>query len=174
MVHDFCQLCVDWLIHYGPIILFFGLALGIIALPIPDDTLLLVAGMLIENGTMAPITTFIASLAGSIVGITVSYMLGRLAGPWIVKKCMGRFGLKEERLEKASIWFHRIGKWALLVCYFFPVLRHVVGFVAGSSRMHVGQFMLYAYSGAVIWVTSYLLAGYYLKKLAAHGIKLLF
>lgn len=174
MISDFCQICVEWLLAYGPIILFLALAFGIIALPIPDDTLLLVAGMLIEQGKLSLYPTAIFAFLGSVFGITVSYLLGRLWGTWILKNWGPKIRLTENRVAKATGWFNRIGKWTLLVCYFLPILRHVAGFVAGSSKLPVYNFMFVAYTGAFIWVTSYLAMGFYLKKLAAHGIKLLF
>ena len=74
----------ETLIHlldqYGIIILFVLLALGIIALPVPEETLLVLTGILISNEKLALAPAFFAVLLGSICGITVSYLLGRTAG----------------------------------------------------------------------------------------------
>ncbi len=74
------------LLNYGSIALFFLLALGIIALPIPDETLLITAGFLINQAKLPLGFTFLAAYAGAICGISLSYVIEPLWRQYIIKK----------------------------------------------------------------------------------------
>src|SRR5215510_4966347 len=114
------QQLLDWVSRYGAAALFGLLALGIVGLPVPNETLLTVAGALVRKGELHLIPTLIAACAGNIVGVTLSYMLGRFAGmtSWV-----------HEHLQKSMFnlerWFERIGKWTLAFGYFIPGVRHL-------------------------------------------------
>lgn len=151
-----------WLINYGSFILFILLSLGILALPIPEETLMVIAGVLMHKGKLNIPLTILFSYAGTICGITMSYLLGRTAGNFLFKRYGRWVGINEERLAKAHHWFTRLGKWLLSIGYFIPGIRHLTGFSAGTSYMQFSQFALYAYSGAVIWVSLFLALGYFL------------
>ena len=85
---------VHWISLHGPFVLFFLLALGIIGLPIPDETLLVISGTLIRNDILAlPLTTILVVL-GTMTGITVSYILGRLLNQAIIQSLFSKFKVK--------------------------------------------------------------------------------
>jgi len=151
-----------WILQYGSFVLFFLLCLGILALPIPEETLMVISGVLMSKGKLnIPLTVFFC-YAGAIAGITTSYLLGRTAGHYLFAKYGRWVGITPARLEKAHRWFERLGKWLLVVGYFIPGVRHFTGFSAGATEMHYKQFALFAYSGAIIWVTTFLSLGYFL------------
>jgi membrane protein DedA with SNARE-associated domain len=154
-------LLLEYLQQVGPIFLLLALALGIVGLPIPDESLLVSAGYLAAHQKISPSFTLIAACMGSIVGITISYLLGRLIGHWIIKKYGTTFNLTPENLAKVKLWFAKIGKWTLVIGYFIPILRHLVGFVAGGARLDYKQFAFYAYSGAILWSLTFYSIGYY-------------
>jgi membrane protein DedA with SNARE-associated domain len=149
-----------WLINYGGFALFGLLALGIIALPVPEETLMVVAGILIDNGQLHIIPTFIAAYAGSVCGITVSYLLGKTAGHYFLEKYGSWVGMTPEKYQKVHNWFERYGKWSLLYGYFIPGVRHFTGFSAGMAELEYKHFAIFAYTGALIWVTTFLSIGY--------------
>lgn len=153
-----------WLMQYGSFVLFILLTVGIIALPVPEETLMVIAGILMHRGKLHIPSTILAALLGSLCGITVSYWLGRTAGQYLITKYGGWVGLTEARFEKAHRWFEKFGRWALLIGYFIPGVRHLTGLSAGVSGFPYRQFALYAYSGALIWVSSFLSIGYFFGK----------
>lgn len=150
-----------WLTHYGSIALFFLLVFGIIALPIPEETLMVLAGILIGKEKLSIPFTMLAGYAGSICGITISYWIGRTAGHYLVLKYGKWVGITEKRFQKAHEWFERFGKWTLLIGYFIPGLRHFTGLTSGITEMEFKHFALFAYTGAVIWVSIFLSIGYF-------------
>jgi membrane protein DedA with SNARE-associated domain len=150
-----------WLIEYGSIILFFLLAIGIIALPVPEETMMVIAGVLLAQGHLKLIVTLIAAYAGSICGITGSYFIGRTLGSYFIKRYGKYVGIKETHVDKAHLWFEYYGKWALLIGYFIPGVRHFTGLSAGISKLEYPTFALFAYTGAIIWVSTFLSLGYF-------------
>ncbi|MBS0635087.1 MAG: DedA family protein [Verrucomicrobia bacterium] len=150
-----------WLLEYGPIVLFGLLALEIIALPIPGEPLMILTGVLMSNGDLSSIPTLLAGYAGAICGISVSYILGRTAGTYLVVSYGDRLGLTNVRLQKVHDWFNRFGTWTLMIGYFIPGLRHFTGFTAGMATLEYRPFMIFAWGGAIIWVTTFLSLGYF-------------
>ena len=151
----------DWITQYGYAALFVCLMLGIVGLPIPDETLMVFCGYLISKGTLAAAPTWATAFAGSVCGITVSYMIGRKLGMSVVTRYGKYLRLTPEKLDKALKWFDRIGHWALFVGYYIAGVRHFSAIAAGTSGLSPVQFGLYAYSGAALWVTTFLTIGYF-------------
>jgi membrane protein DedA with SNARE-associated domain len=150
------QQLLGWISHYGSVALFALLALGVIGLPIPNETLLTLAGALVRKGELSLVPTVIAACAGNVCGVTVSYLLGRFASTAFLH---AHFRKGMEQLEK---WFERIGKWALAFGYFIPGVRHLAAIGAGSSDFPFPLFARYAYGGALLWTALFLGLGYYI------------
>ena len=151
----------DFLTHYGYAGLAGLLLLGIAGLPVPDETLLVVAGYLISRGKLNPWLTFLAAFGGSIFGITISYVLGRTLGFRVVTRYGKWLHVTEDRLHRVNHWFHRLGHWVLAGGYFIPGVRHFTALVAGTSELEFSGFALFAYPGAAVWVASFLCLGYF-------------
>lgn len=148
--------------QYGYPGLFGALLLGIAGLPIPDETLLVFSGYLIARGSMHPLLTWITAVLGSMSGITLSYWIGRSAGYGFIHRYGRYIHFTEERLVYVQQWFDRVGHWLLTIGYFIPGVRHFTALVAGMSGMSYRSFAPYAYSGAVLWVSTFLTVGYVL------------
>jgi len=156
------QHVLAWITQYGYLAIFLLLVCGIVGLPIPDETLLTFSGYLIYKGHLSPPLAFGAALAGSASGITISYQLGRLFGHTLLLRYGKFLHLTAERLNRAHGWFERIGHWALTFGYFIPGVRHLTAYAAGMSDVRPHQFAVFAYSGAILWVSAFLSLGYLL------------
>jgi membrane protein DedA with SNARE-associated domain len=158
------------LLQYGPIGLFFLLVLGILILPIPEETLMLGAGFLISIDKLNMPSTILAAYLGAISGITLSYSIGRYGGSWLLEKYGHWVRLTPSRIERTRRWFSHIGMWALFVGYFIPVVRHFTGYLVGTVRIPFMRFALFAFSGAVVWASLFIglghLLGTYFSKLS--------
>lgn len=150
-----------WLINYGSFVLFLFLVLGIIALPIPDETLMILAGMLMHDGKLHVVATIIAAYLGSVCGITISYFLGYTVGHYFTHNYGKHFGMTPERLDNVEQWLQKYGKWTLIFGYFIPGIRHLTGIATGMAYVPYRQFALFAYTGAAIWVATFLSIGYF-------------
>lgn len=152
----------DWLLQHGPGALFVLLLLGIVGLPIPDETLLVYCGYLISTGRLSAVETFLAGVGGTWCGISLSYIIGRTLGIEVVHR-FGRYvHITEPRLAKVHAWFDRIGHWTLFCGYFIAGVRHFTAIIAGTSRLGFWSFAAYAWSGGVVWVAGFLTLGYFI------------
>jgi membrane protein DedA with SNARE-associated domain len=147
-----------WLMNYGSFALFFLLGMGIFGLPVPEETLLTLAGIFIRSGDLAFVPAILAAYLGTVCGITISYLLGRTAGHSLITKYGKWLHLKS---QDTPDWFMQFSKWTLLVGYLIPGLRHFTGLFAGTAAMHFKKFAQFAYSGALLWVLLYLSIGYF-------------
>lgn len=150
-----------WITEYGSLSLFFALILGIVAFPVPEETLMVMAGMLIYNEKVAVYPTLVAAYGGSICGITISYFVGRTAGHYVIHKYGGWIGFTEQRIQKVHNWFEKFGTWMLFIGYFIPGVRHFTGFCAGTTDLEYRRFALFAYTGAIFWVSTFVSLGYF-------------
>ena len=156
------QTILAWIAHYGYFAIFTLLMLGIVGLPVPDETLLTFCGYLSYKGSLSVPLVFLAAWAGSTCGITISFYLGRVFGMGLIHRYGKYARIREDHIQKAHAWFDRVGHWGLTFGYFIPGVRHVSAFAAGMSAVTPPQFALFAYSGGFLWVMAFLSLGYFL------------
>jgi len=152
----------QFLASYGYFAVFSLLMLGIVGPLIPDETILVLAGIAIHRGQMNPLLTFLVATAGSLCGITLSYVLGRTGVVYALHHVPVLERHVAKYLPKAHQWFERFGKWTLFFGYFLAGIRHFTALVAGTSELPPHTFALYAYPGGALWVACFLTIGYYL------------
>jgi membrane protein DedA with SNARE-associated domain len=152
----------QWVSTYGYGAIFLLLMLGIVGLPVPDETLLVFCGYLISKGKMHPLGAWLSALAGSWCGISLSYTIGRTLGLGVVHRFGKYLHITEERLQRVHQWFDRIGHWALFVGYYIAGVRHFTAIVAGTSKLSFPSFIAFAWSGGLLWVSTFLTLGYFL------------
>ena len=153
---------LHWIAAYGPPALFGLLFLGVFGLPVPDETLLPFAGVLIRQGRLHLVPTFVAAVLGSMGGITLSYVVGRTFGLGVVDRFGRSFHITRADVARVERWFERSGRWLLMFGYFIPGVRHFTAYAAGISEVSPRSFALFAYSGAIIWVSTFIGLGYFL------------
>lgn len=150
-------LLMSYVMHYGYLGLYFILGISILGIPIPDETLMVFIGFLTYEGKLNPFLAVVSAASGSITGITVAYFLGRLFQQKVMHHLKKHAG--SERLDKAFSWYHRHGGKLLTVGYFIPGVRHLSGYIAGLSRLSYQSFAFFAYLGAVLWVSVWVIVG---------------
>lgn len=155
----------DWLLNfiliYGYAAVFVLLVLGIVGLPIPDELLMMFTGYLASRGQMTLLTVMIVSVSGSLVGMLLSYWLGRRFGLPLLHKLGPRLRLTPARFERTSQWFERFGPAIVTFGYFFPAIRHLSAYFAGMRSWNPLKFFGYAFPGALLWAFIYVRLGYY-------------
>lgn len=135
------------------------MALGIIGLPIPDETILTFAGYLILQNNLHLIPTIFSAYLGSISGISLSFFIGRTFGLKFLHKHGSFFHITEKRLQKTKRWFESYGEWLFLFGYFIPGVRHLTALIAGSADTKYSKFALFAYTGGLFWTLTFVLVG---------------
>lgn len=156
------QNVLAWITQYGYLAIFSLLVLGIVGLPVPDETLLTFTGYLVFKDHLSLPLAYATALAGSISGITISFWLGRTFGLKLIHRYGRYLRITEEHLQKAHAFFERAGHWSLTFGYFVPGVRHFTAYAAGMSELEPPRFAAFAYAGAALWVGTFITLGYLL------------
>lgn len=127
----------------------------------PGDSLLFTAGLFSALGKIDLVALLIGSAFFAILGDSVGYYTGRKFGPSLFKKEDSIF-FKKSYLEKAKSYFNRYGAMAIIIARFVPGVRTITPMVAGSVEMNYKSFLFCNIIGAIIWVLSMVLLGYFL------------
>lgn len=145
---------------YGYVALFAFLFLGIVGLPINDETLVMLGGFVAAQGILRPLPTFLVTYLGVLSGMNIGFVLGRLFGSaWLDRMC-ARSPRVHRQVQRAQDWLTRYGTPVIILTYYVPGVRHVVPYLIGISHMPYWRFALIAFSGALIWTGLFFWAGY--------------
>ncbi len=153
---------LTWVANWGYGAVFALLVCGIVGVPVPDEWLLVFSGYLIWKGRFNPVWAVLAAFGGSACGITISYAIGRTLGLAVVHRYGAWFHIGENDIRRIHDWFARLGHWALFFGYFIPGVRHFTALVAGTSKLELRNFGAFAWSGALVWVCTFISIGYFL------------
>ncbi len=155
------EIAVNFIQEYGYPAITVLLALGIIGLPIPDETLMLFVGYLSSVHLISYTPSIVFSFIGSVAGMSVSYIIGKKIGFTAIEKYGKWVGLTPKRYEKVQNWFIRFGGWTVLLAYFIPGVRHAAGYISGITQMPFKKYILLCCSGALIWTVLFISVGYF-------------
>ncbi|MCX2481706.1 DedA family protein [Pedobacter sp. MC2016-15] len=138
--------------------LFFGFFL-------PGDYLLFLAGMFVATGKL-DVNIFLL-----IFGLIVSAVAGNFTGYWFGKKTgpvlyhrKDTFFFKKRYLKAAEVYYNKQGAFALIMGRFVPIVRTFAPIFAGVVKLDFKKFALYNICGALLWITSLTLLGYFLGR----------
>lgn len=156
----------EWVNLYGLwiyVILFaiiFG-ETGFVVLPfLPGDSLLFVAGAIAAVGGMNIFLLVALLIAAAVLGNTVNFTIGRYLGAGIERRG-GFLFLDREALQKTHAFYEENGGKAIVISRFLPLFRSFVPFVAGMADMTYARFTMFNIGGALLWVISLCMAGYF-------------
>ncbi len=156
------EVVLSWVSTYGYAAIFCLLVLGIVGLPVPDEWLLVFSGYLAFSGRLSLPGVLAAGFLGSSCGITCSYLLGRTVGLPLLHSKLGRYAhISDAQIQRVHDWFNRIGHWALFIGYFIPGVRHFTALIAGTSCLEYRAFAAYAYTGALLFVSTFIFIGFH-------------
>jgi membrane protein DedA with SNARE-associated domain len=147
---------------YSYLEIFIALGLGILGLPIPDDTLMAYAGFLVFKGKMNYLYTIMVAFMGTSCGITIGYGLGKAFGNPFIKRYASKMRVTPDDIQDAESFYNRYGKFALFIGFFIPGVRHLTAIFAGASLMPYRTFALFAYTGGFLWTITLVSLGYFL------------
>jgi membrane-associated protein len=139
---------------------------GFVVTPfLPGDSLLFAMGTLIAGGnTGLSIWVMLAILiVAAILGNTLNYKLGSILGIRVFKE--SNKILKLEYYHQSHEFFEKHGGKAIIFSRFLPIFRTIAPFVAGIAKMPFGRFTYYNVVGGFAWITSLLLAGYFIGQI---------
>ncbi|MBC3933216.1 VTT domain-containing protein [Undibacterium curvum] len=131
----------------------------IIFLFLPGDSLLFIAGAFCVTGAMNPWLLVVFLLIASISGNTVNYWIGSLIGHKMMERDYR--WIDKNALKKTHDFYEKHGGKTVVLARFVPLVRTFAPFVAGISDMTHRTFQLYNVLGALFWIPSLVLTGYF-------------
>jgi len=140
---------------------------GLVVTPfLPGDSLLFVVGTLAAAGGMDIALVMALLVAAALSGDNVNYWIGRWAGPKVFRAEDSRW-FNRRHLERTHAFYERHGGKAIIIARFVPIVRTYVPFVAGIGAMPYARFLAFSIAGALLWVMSLSLAGYWFGNIPA-------
>lgn len=145
-----------FLVVYGTTGLFFCFF-------IPVGAFLFTAGIFIATGVLDyDLFTFCAFLIlASVLGNLTGYWFGWKTGPMLYKRKDSKF-FRKRHLTTADSFYQKYGWLALTLGLYLPVIRTFASIVAGIVRLNFRHFILLVFSGSVVWIVSFVSAGYFI------------
>jgi membrane protein DedA with SNARE-associated domain len=145
---DLGELIASW----GYPAIFLIVTLGNIGLPVPEETVLIVAGYLAWQGYLQLSVVLVVGVVSAVAGDNVGYWLGRRYGQAAVERLAGWLGLGGERMASMRRFVARYGAAGVFLARFFPGLRFLAGPLAGASGLGLRPFFVANVLGAAVFV----------------------
>jgi membrane-associated protein len=154
----------DWAIKVGYIALFAiifsetGLMVGFF---LPGDSLLVTAGLFAAKGEFDIFILVPLLIVAAISGNTTGYAIGRKAGQTLFNRPQSKV-FRRDHLIKTQQFYEKYGGVTIIMAQFMPFARTFAPVVAGIAEMPYRRFATFNISGAVLWIGSMTMLGYFL------------
>jgi membrane-associated protein len=148
----------EFVATWGYVAVALVVVLGNIGLPVPEETVLVLAGYLVWGGRLRWAPLLAVGIVTAVVGDNIGYWIGRRYGRVGLDRLAPRLGIK--RLARAERFIARYGVLAVFVARFIAGLRVLAGPLAGAMRLPFGRFFLANLCGAMLFVPYAVAIGY--------------
>ena len=159
---------LDELIRWGGYFILVAIVFAetglLIGFCLPGDSLLVTAGLLsaVENSlNIWMLNLFLCTAA--VIGDSVGYAIGYHIGPKLFKK-ENSFIFNKKHIERTQKFYDKHGPKTIVIARFVPIVRTFAPTLAGVGRMKYSKFLTYNIGGAIGWVCSMTLTGYFLGR----------
>jgi membrane protein DedA with SNARE-associated domain len=161
MTHHIFDLLRGALVHYGYWAVAAALLLENAGVPLPGETVLLLASFLAysERDLQIGWIILVGTLAAT-VGDNLGYALGHYGGRPLLERYRSIFRVSDAALARGERLFGRYGAVTILFARFVFGMRVIAGPMAGVLRMPWKRFAVFNLLGAALWVTVISCVGY--------------
>ena len=141
------------------------LEIGIIPLFfLPGNPFLFVCGAFCAVGELNLKLLLPSLVIAAILGSLLSYWLGAVVGKKFFVEVLK--WPNQEALDKTQVFYEKHGEIGFVFSPFLPVIRTLAPFLAGVTQMQSIKFARSVFIGAVVWVLTCVLAGYFLGNIS--------
>lgn len=140
---------------------------GLVATPfLPGDSLLFAAGAIIAKTGILNVWLLIPLLIlAAFAGDNTNYFIGRYVGHRLFEMKGFKKILKKKYLDQTHEFYEKHGGKTIIIARFIPIIRTFAPFVAGVGEMKYLRYLAFCIIGALLWVPTLTLAGYYFGNL---------
>jgi membrane protein DedA with SNARE-associated domain len=161
MTHSIFDLLRGAVVHYGYWAVGVVLLLENVGLPVPGETVLLLASFYAfsQHELRLPWIIVMATTVTTIGG-SLGFALGHYGGRPLLQNYQRIFRISPASLARGEILFARYGAATIFFARFVFGMRVIAGPMAGVLRMPWRKFLIFNFLGAAAWVTVISCAGY--------------
>ncbi len=167
----------DLIAHWGYLALFLLVVLGNIGLPVPEETILILAGYMCWRGELHLLVVFAIAVVSAVGGDNIGYWVGHRFGRATLERHASWLLGHPGRLAMMQDFVTRRGALAVFIARFVPGLRFMAGPLAGALGMPFPRFFGANLLGALTYVPIVVGLGYaigyglgeYVEQLRRHG-----
>jgi membrane protein DedA with SNARE-associated domain len=155
----------DYLAQWGYWAVGGALLLENAGLPVPGETILLLASFLAysEHKLTLPWIIIIGVCAATL-GDNLGFAIGSYGGRPLLERYQRTLRIRPAIVARGEDLFVRYGATTIFVARFIAGLRIIAGPLAGVLRMPWRKFLLFNFLGAVLWVSVISSVGYLFGK----------
>jgi membrane-associated protein len=161
MTHSILDLLRNAVVQYGYWAVGAALLLENAGIPVPGETILLIASFLAysEHDLQLSWIVVVATIAATL-GDNLGFALGFYGGRPLFERYRAFFRIPETTLHRGENLFARYGAVTVFFGRFVFGMRIITGPLAGVLRMPWRKFLFFNFLGAAVWVTVISGAGY--------------
>jgi len=157
---EWIELVRPYVDQYGYLILFLGVMAENASLPVPGETILIIASFYSHHGNLVLVEVIGLATMGCILGDNISFYLGRRLGRPFITRYGKFFFITPRRLAQVEDFFERHGDKTIFLQRWITGVRVIGALVAGTTQMRWTRFLLFNCLGAITWVTAISLLAY--------------
>lgn len=176
MPHSVLDFLRNLLLEYGYWAVAGTLLLENAGIPVPGETILLLASFLAySEGALDLRWLILVGTIAATIGDNLGFALGHYGGRPVLDRYQQFFRIKPEIIQRGEKIFARYGPVTVFFSRFVFGMRIIAGPLAGALHMPWKKFLVYNFLGAVVWVTVISSAGYLFGQhwqRVAHDLKL--
>jgi len=154
----------------GLVIIVFAETGLLVGFFLPGDSLLVTAGLFAAKGDLDIVWLNVFLILAAIVGDAVGYYIGFRAGKALYNR-PNSFFFRRSHLIKTHEFYEKHGGKTIIIARFMPIVRTFAPTVAGAAQMTYKKFATYNVVGAVLWVLSMTLTGYFLGQMFGEALE---
>ena len=159
------ELLRGYLTHYGYWAVGVALLLENAGLPVPGETILLLASFLAYSEHRLGLPSIIlVGICAAAVGDNLGFAIGSYGGRPLLERYQKTLRIRPSVIARGEYLFARYGAATIFVARFIAGMRIIAGPLAGVLRMPWRKFLLFNFLGAVLWVSAIAGVGYLFGK----------
>jgi len=138
--------------HWGYLGIFVVVVLGNLGLPVPEESVLALAGFLVHEGKMRLPLTLAVGIVSAAGGDNLGYWIGRRLGRPAIERYGARVGITHARMDAMARFVGRYGAPGVFAARFVPGVRVLAGPLAGAGGLPALHFAAANLLGAIVYV----------------------
>ena len=161
MAQSIVEVLRGYLVHHGYLAVVVALLLENAGVPVPGETVLLLASYLAYSQHQLHLSyVIVVGICAATVGDNIGFAIGHYGGRPLLTRYWSRLRFPVRALARGERLFQRYGAATIFFARFVFGMRVIAGPLAGVLRMPWWEFVIFNLMGAALWVTTIATVGY--------------